>query len=56
MVAHTSSDSALVPTSLGRLNVGQAGVGPPALLWHSLWVDSRSWGSLVDPLVRTGVW
>src|SRR3984957_2408804 len=50
MVAHTSSDSALVPTSLGRLNVGQAGVGPPALLWHSLWVDSRSWGSLVDSL------
>jgi pimeloyl-ACP methyl ester carboxylesterase len=32
------------------LNVGQAGVGPPALLWHSLWVDSRSWGSLVDSL------
>ena len=50
MVAYTSSDSALVPTSLGRLNVGQAGVGPPALLWHSLWVDSRSWGSLVDSL------
>ncbi|MDT5142909.1 MAG: hypothetical protein QOI79_2256, partial [Mycobacterium sp.] len=24
MVAHTSSDSGLVPTSLGRLNVGQA--------------------------------
>ena len=50
MVAHTSSDSDLVPTSVGRLNVGQAGVGPPALLWHSLWVDSRSWGSLVDSL------
>ena len=27
MVAHTSSDSGLVPTSLGRLNVGQAGAG-----------------------------
>jgi pimeloyl-ACP methyl ester carboxylesterase len=50
MVAHTSSDSILVPTSLGRLNVGQAGSGPPALLWHSLWVDSRSWGPLVDSL------
>ena len=50
MVAYTSSDSALVPTSLGRLNVGQAGAGPPALLWHSLWVDSRSWGPLVDSL------
>jgi pimeloyl-ACP methyl ester carboxylesterase len=21
---------------------------PPAVLWHSLWVDSRSWGPLVD--------
>ena len=49
MIAHTS-DSSLVPTSLGRLNVGQAGSGPPALLWHSLWVDSRSWGPLVDSL------
>jgi pimeloyl-ACP methyl ester carboxylesterase len=49
MVAHTP-DSSLVPTSLGRLNVGQAGSGPPVLLWHSLWVDSRSWGPLVDSL------
>jgi pimeloyl-ACP methyl ester carboxylesterase len=49
MIAHTS-DSSLVPTSLGRLNVEQAGSGPPALLWHSLWVDSRSWGPLVDSL------
>jgi pimeloyl-ACP methyl ester carboxylesterase len=48
MVAHAASNSILVPTSLGRLNVGQAGTGPPALLWHSLWVDSRSWGPLVD--------
>ncbi len=47
MVAHTS-DSSLLPTSLGRLNVGQAGSGPPVILWHSLWVDSRSWGPLVD--------
>jgi len=50
MVTHTSSDSSLVPTSLGRLNVRQVGSGPPALLWHSLWVDSRSWGPLVDSL------
>src|SRR3984957_20214128 len=53
MVAHTS-DSSLVPTSLGRLNVGQAGSGPPVLLWHSLWVDSRSWGPLVDFLGAHG--
>jgi len=50
MVTHTSSDSRLVPTSLGRLNVRQVGSGPPALLWHSLWVDSRSWGPLADSL------
>ncbi|HEX3732365.1 MAG TPA: alpha/beta hydrolase, partial [Mycobacteriales bacterium] len=46
MTSHISGPS-LVPTSLGRLNVGQVGAGPPALLWHSLWVDSRSWGPLV---------
>jgi pimeloyl-ACP methyl ester carboxylesterase len=44
------SDSDLVSTRLGRLHVGQAGAGPPAVLWHSLWVDSRSWGPLVDAL------
>ncbi len=46
----TSSDSNLVSTGLGRLNVGQTGVGPPAVLWHSLWVDSGSWGPLLDSL------
>jgi len=38
----------MVSTCLGELNVEQSGSGPPALLWHSLWVDSRSWGPLVD--------
>jgi pimeloyl-ACP methyl ester carboxylesterase len=38
----------LVSTRLGQLHVWQSGTGPPALLWHSLWVDSRSWGPLVD--------
>jgi pimeloyl-ACP methyl ester carboxylesterase len=45
-----ASDSLLVPTSLGRLNISRVGSGPPALLWHSLWVDSRSWGPLLDSL------
>jgi pimeloyl-ACP methyl ester carboxylesterase len=49
MVAHIA-DSGLVSTSLGPLHVGQAGSGPPAVLWHSLWVDSRSWGPLVTAL------
>jgi pimeloyl-ACP methyl ester carboxylesterase len=47
-----ASDSQLVPTSLGRLNVRQVGSGSPALLWHSLWVDSRSWGPLADLFAR----
>lgn len=49
MAAHTS-ESRSVSTCLGRLHVRQSGSGSPALLWHSLWVDSRSWGPLVDAL------
>jgi pimeloyl-ACP methyl ester carboxylesterase len=39
-----------VSTDLGRLHVGRTGTGPPVVLWHSLFVDSRSWGPLVDTL------
>ncbi|MGQ4596308.1 alpha/beta fold hydrolase [Nocardia sp. R6R-6] len=39
-----------VSTSLGRLSIGQTGSGPPALLWHSVFIDSRSWGPIVDVL------
>jgi pimeloyl-ACP methyl ester carboxylesterase len=46
----SASESCLVPTSLGRLRINRVGSGPPALLWHSLWVDSRSWGPLPDSL------
>ena len=49
MNAHIS-DSGPVSTCIGQLHVEQAGSGPPAVLWHSLWVDSRSWGPLVDAL------
>jgi pimeloyl-ACP methyl ester carboxylesterase len=45
-------DSELVSTSLGQLHVGLAGSGPPAVLWHSLWVDSRSWGPMVDAFAK----
>jgi pimeloyl-ACP methyl ester carboxylesterase len=41
-----------VSTDLGRLHVSRTGTGPPVVLWHSLFVDSRSWGSLVDMLAR----
>jgi pimeloyl-ACP methyl ester carboxylesterase len=42
----------LVSTDLGRLHVRRTGTGPPVVLWHSLFVDSRSWGPLVDVLAR----
>jgi pimeloyl-ACP methyl ester carboxylesterase len=50
MNAHTTN-SDLVSTCLGPLHIGRFGAGPPAVLWHSLWVDSRSWGPLVDAFV-----
>jgi pimeloyl-ACP methyl ester carboxylesterase len=39
-----------VSTDLARLHVRRTGTGPPAVLWHSLFVDSQSWGSLVGTL------
>jgi pimeloyl-ACP methyl ester carboxylesterase len=45
--------SELVTTDLGRLRVTVTGTGPPVVLWHSLFVDSRSWGPLVDELARS---
>ena len=46
-----SSD--FVSTDLGRLHVWRTGTGPPVVLWHSLFVDSQSWGRIVDELART---
>jgi pimeloyl-ACP methyl ester carboxylesterase len=33
----------MVPTKLGTLRVDASGTGHPAVLWHSLFVDSKSW-------------
>ncbi len=44
--------SEFVTTDLGRLHVQRAGAGPPVVLWHSLFVDSRSWGPLVEAMAR----
>jgi pimeloyl-ACP methyl ester carboxylesterase len=33
----------MVPTRLGKLRVEASGAGRPAVLWHSLFVDSASW-------------
>ena len=41
-----------VDTDLARLHVGRTGSGPPVMLWHSLFVDSRSWGALITDLAR----
>jgi pimeloyl-ACP methyl ester carboxylesterase len=41
-----------VSTDLGRLHVRRTSTGPPVVLWHSLFVDSRSWGPLIDELAH----
>jgi pimeloyl-ACP methyl ester carboxylesterase len=41
-----------VSTDLGRLYVRRTGTGPPVVLWHSLFFDSRSWEPLADTLAR----
>jgi pimeloyl-ACP methyl ester carboxylesterase len=48
----TTPSQESVNTDLGRLHVRCTGTGPPVVLWHSLFVDSRSWGPLVDELSR----
>lgn len=39
-----------VPTRLGDLFVRELGSGPPAVLWHSLFVDSSTWVRVVGAL------
>lgn len=46
----TSPSAFSVATDLGRLGIRKSGTGPPVVLWHSLFVDSGSWGDLVDDL------
>jgi pimeloyl-ACP methyl ester carboxylesterase len=41
-----------IDTDLATLHVRRTGTGPPVVLWHSLFFDSRSWGPLVDALAR----
>lgn len=42
-----------IPTRLGPLHVQTIGAGPPALLWHSLFVDSTTWTRVQQPLAAT---
>ncbi|MFE0747520.1 alpha/beta fold hydrolase [Gordonia sp. NPDC058843] len=39
-----------VPTKLGRIDVRSVGDGPPAVLWHSMFVDSGAWDRVVPGL------
>ena len=48
----TTLSADFVSTDLCRLHVRRSGTGPPVVLWHSLFVDSRSWGALIDELAR----
>jgi len=41
-----------ITTRVGALAVRVRGEGPPAVLWHSLFVDERSWGRVEDGLAR----
>jgi pimeloyl-ACP methyl ester carboxylesterase len=41
-----------VHTGLGGLRVLDMGSGPPAVLWHSLFVDSSTWQRVLDPLAE----
>ena len=40
-------------TRLGPLRVRTVGSGPPAVLWHSLFVDSTTWNRLVPTLAAS---
>ncbi len=46
-----ADDTAMdVPTRLGALRVRMCGSGPPAVLWHSLFVDSATWDRVLPLL------
>ncbi|AZG47748.1 alpha/beta fold hydrolase [Gordonia insulae] len=41
-----------VPTDLGVLRATVTGSGPPTILWHSMFVDARSWQRVVPRLAE----
>jgi pimeloyl-ACP methyl ester carboxylesterase len=52
MTSDTAGVSTSVATALGALRVQVCGTGPPAVLWHSLFVDSTTWHLLRDELAE----
>src|ERR1043165_6085135 len=47
-------DKVTVATELGPLAVWKTGEGPPLVLWHSLFLDRRSWDGVL-PRLSAGV-
>jgi pimeloyl-ACP methyl ester carboxylesterase len=50
MTHHPSDSPASITTRLGPLQVRVLGSGSPAVLWHSLFVDSTTWDRLLPGL------
>lgn len=48
----TTDERRRITTTVGPLTVRTRGEGPPAVLWHSLFVDDRTWGRVQDDLAR----
>ena len=46
------SGNNFIDTAVGRLKVTTAGAGAPAVLWHSLFADERSWQRAAAELAR----
>lgn len=48
----SETSSTMIDTTLGPLMVHRTGIGAPALVWHSLFVDSRTFDAVVEDLGR----
>ena len=46
------SETKFIDTAVGRLKVTTAGTGAPAVLWHSLFADERSWQRVAAQLAQ----
>lgn len=50
MSTNLTNGSTTIQTRVGRMHVRITGVGAPALLWHSMFVDSASWSRVISAL------
>jgi pimeloyl-ACP methyl ester carboxylesterase len=46
----STADTIDIPTVVGKLHVTTCGTGPVAVMWHSLFADSRSWEPVLESL------